>query len=69
MAKTKKPEHKKEEKPKPKRFEYIERDLGEIIGFYISHNLPNPEAWQIPAIDTVTKCVMFRREIKEPEQK
>jgi len=66
MAKTKKPEHKKEEKHK--RFEYIERDLGEIIGFYISHNLPNPETWQIPAIDTVTKCVMFRREIKEVKE-
>lgn len=65
MAETKTPEAKKEE---PKRFEYVERDLGEIIGFYISHNLPNPETWQIPAIDTLTKCVMFRREIKEVKE-
>ena len=57
----------KQEQPKQqqlKRFEYREVDLGEVIGLYISH-LPNPEEWQVPAIDVITKCVILRREVKE----
>ncbi len=59
---------KKLEETKPKHFEYIEIDLGVIIGEYM-RNLPDPESWEVPAIDTVSKCVIFRREIKEAEVK